>query len=88
MSTDTAMEFRGETVKSESAQIEPVKVIARYVSGKVLKGYTHDFFSQQAYIPYFPEYRQSPQRKEQTIQMLDLKALFFVRDFAGDSFVQ
>jgi hypothetical protein len=33
----------GEDLKRD-AQIEPVKVIARYVNGKIIKGYTHDFF--------------------------------------------
>ena len=37
MNTDTAINY-GRNVMSDSSQIELVKVIARYVNGKVLKG--------------------------------------------------
>ena len=72
----------GEDLKRD-AQIEPVKVIARHVNGKVIKGYTHDFF------PNKQVFRISQGIDEHStegtkIQVLDLKALFFVRDFAGN----
>jgi hypothetical protein len=72
----------GENLKRD-AQIEPVKVIARYVNGKVMKGYTHDFFPNKQIFRISPSIDEH--LKEGTkIQVLDLKALFFVRDFTGN----
>jgi len=82
MNTDTAINY-GRNVMSDSLQIEPVKVIARYVNGKVLKGYTHDFFPNKHIFRISPSIDE-PLKEGTKIQILDLKALFFVRDFAGD----
>lgn len=81
--TDTARNY-GRNVMSDSSQIEPIKVIARYVSGKVLKSYTHDFFPNKHIFHISPSIDKAL-KEGTTIQMMDLKALFFVRDFAGDS---
>lgn len=82
MNTDTAINY-GRNVVSDSSQIEPVKVIARYVNGKVLKGCTHDFFPNKQIFRISPS-TNDPLKEGTRIQILDLKALFFVRDFAGD----
>jgi hypothetical protein len=56
-------------------------VVARYADGRVLKGYA-DF------DPAQPEFRlvpiESPDGEEVEVRVTDLKALFFVRSFAGD----
>lgn len=83
MNTDTAVNY-GRNVMSDFSQIEPVKVIAHYVNGKVLKNYTHDF-SPKKYIFHISQSIDEPLKEGTKIQMLDLKALFFVQDFAGDS---
>jgi hypothetical protein len=83
MNTNTAINY-GTNVMSDSSQIEPVKVIARYLDGNVVKGHTHDFFPSKDIFRISPSIN-DPSKERTKIQMLDLKALFFVRSFAGDS---
>jgi len=81
MNTNTAVNS-GEDSK-RSVEIEPVKVIARYVNGKVLKGYTLDFSPNKQIFRISPSIDEHSQESLK-IHMLDLKAVFFVRDFAGN----
>jgi uncharacterized protein DUF6982 len=67
----------------ETTEIKPAKVITRYVDGKVLKGYSHDFFPNKTTFHIFPRIDE-PMKEGTKIQMGDLKAVFFVRDFTGD----
>jgi hypothetical protein len=56
------------------------KVVIRYFDGRVLKGTTEDFF------PNRPLFHLRPLDSQGTVEIRsrDLKAVFFVRDFAGD----
>ena len=56
------------------------KVVVRYLDGRVLKGTTEDFF------PNRPLFHLRPLDSQGTVDVRckDLKAVFFVRDFAGD----
>jgi hypothetical protein len=81
MDTNTAV--NSEEDLKRDAQIEPVKVIAHYVNGKVLKGYTRDFSPDKQIFRISPSI-DKPSKEGTKIQMLDLKALFFVRDFVGN----
>jgi hypothetical protein len=56
------------------------KVVIRYFDGRVLKGTTEDFF------PNRPLFHLRPLDSQGTVDIRshDLKAVFFVRDFAGD----
>ena len=58
------------------------KVVARYVDGRLVKGYTFDFGPSQARFHVFPE----PSASGPSTQVLvrELKALFFVRDLVGN----
>ncbi len=60
--------------------MEPVKVIARYMSGEILKGYTRDFY------PDKPRFHLTPTTgtEAREVQIRDLKAVFFVKDFKGN----
>jgi hypothetical protein len=62
--------------------MEPVKVVARYVNGKRVKGFSQDFF------PNKDRFRISPADKPsgEAIEVLvrELKAVFFVHDFTGN----
>lgn len=58
------------------------KVVARYLDGKLVKGYTFDFGPSQPRFHIFPE--PSATGASTLVFLRDLKALFFVRDFAGD----
>ena len=56
------------------------KVVVRYLDGRVLKGTTEDFF------PNRPLFHLRPLDSQGCVDIRckDLKAVFFVRDFAGD----
>lgn len=58
---------------------EANKVIARYLAGELVKGTTHDFF------PTRPTFHIDPVNGSAKVEVpcKALKALFFVRDFAG-----
>lgn len=60
--------------------MEQVKVVAHFVTGELVKGYTNDFF------PKKPSFHigSNPSEQGTEIAIKDLKALFFVKDFAGD----
>ena len=64
--------------------MEPVKVVVRYVNGKVIKGFTQDFFPNK---DRFHLHHAAKASGESAIEILvkDLKAIFFVQDFAGNS---
>jgi hypothetical protein len=63
---------------------EPAKIVVRYVNGRTLKGYSHDF---SPFVRQFSIRRDPVQGQEgwQQVVVRDLKAVFFVRDFHGDN---
>ncbi len=63
--------------------MEPVKVVARYVDGRVFKGFTQDFFPNKDRFHLFPA--ENPTSKPLEVAVNDLKAVFVVRDFKGDA---
>ena len=63
--------------------MEPVKVVVRYADGRVVKGFTQDFFPNKDRFHLYPAEKPSGEAKE--ILLNELKAIFFVRDFAGNA---
>ena len=61
------------------------KVVVAYLDGRRLKGYVNDFSPVRDHLFLFPE-GTDPKPGERGIQVAfsDLKALFFVKNFAGD----
>jgi hypothetical protein len=62
--------------------VEPIKVVARYINGKRVKGLSQDFFPNKDRF-----HISSPAKPaEVTVEVLvkELKAVFFVRDFSGN----
>lgn len=58
------------------------KVVVAYLDGKRLKGYVYDFSALKDRFRLFPA--EDPLHHEATdIDIKDLKAVFFVKDFAG-----
>ena len=57
------------------------KVVARFNDGRIVRGYTKDFDPSKAHLHVWSDLRDG---KSTIILLSDLKALFFVRDFAGD----
>ncbi len=57
------------------------KVIARFIDGRIVGGYTNNFHPSKPQLHLFP----NPRQGESTfIPLAQLKALFFVREFSGD----
>jgi len=63
--------------------MEKVKVVVRYSDGKVIKGSTEDFFPNKEGFHLIPADNPSGEAIEVSIK--DLKAIFMVRDFIGNS---
>ena len=63
--------------------MEPVKVVARYVNGKRVKGFSQDFFPNKDRFRVYPPAKPSGEAVEVLVK--ELKAVFFVQDFAGNS---
>jgi len=60
------------------------KVIARFVDGRILKGTTADFFPTKD-VFHLKEATAPATAKPMEVRTNELKALFFVKDYAGDS---
>ena len=62
--------------------MEPVKVVARYVNGKRVKGFSQDFFPNKDRFHIYPAAKPSGEAVE--VLLKELKAVFFVQDFVGN----
>jgi hypothetical protein len=64
--------------------MEPVKVIMRYADGRLIKGYTNDFFPNK---PLFHVRSIDSDRADKGVEVSikELKAVFFVKDFTGNA---
>ena len=62
--------------------MERLKVVVGYSNGKVIKGFTEDFFPNKERFHLFPA--DNPSGGAIEVSMNDLKAIFMVRDFIGD----
>ncbi len=58
-------------------------MVARYQDGRVLKGVTNDFLPAKDRFHLVPQ-ESAPGSKPVEVLIADLKAVFFVRDFAGN----
>jgi hypothetical protein len=62
--------------------MEPIKVVARYSNGKRVKGFSQDFFPNKDCFHIYPAAKPSGEAVEVLVK--ELKAIFFVKDFAGN----
>ena len=62
--------------------MEPRKVVMRYLDGRVVKGSTLDFSPNKPSFHLFPVGTEAPGTAIE-VALHELKAVFFVRDFAG-----
>ena len=60
------------------------KVVVAYLDGRRLKGYTNDFSPARDQFFLFPDAGSGAADRGTPIRMAELKALFFVKEFAGD----
>jgi hypothetical protein len=62
------------------------KVVVAYLDGRRLKGYTNDFSPVRDQFFLFPEGTDpKPGGRGTPVRLAELKAVFFVKDFAGSS---
>ena len=64
--------------------MEPSKIVVRYQNGKILKGYTQNFFPNKP-IFHVNLLGASGSGDLVEVNLNDLKAVFFVRDFTGNA---
>ncbi len=62
---------------------EPSKLVVACLDGRRLKGYVFNFSPRRERFRLFPD-GNSPPDAGQDVELADLKALFFVKDFAGN----
>jgi hypothetical protein len=63
-------------------EMDPVKVVVRYSDGRLIKGFTQDFFPNRERFHIFPA--DNPSGTAIEVSMKDLKAILMVRDFIGE----
>jgi len=66
-------------------EVEHGKMVVHYGNGRVIKGYSYDFYPNKPLfhlLPPVPSFSFTDEAVE--VRIKDLKAVFFVRDFAGD----
>ena len=73
------------TAQLSPAEVQQSKIVARYADGKLLKGYSRDFYPNKSHFHLFPV-GAGPSEEPIEVWIKDLKAVFFVRDFGGDPF--
>ena len=66
--------------------MEPTKVVARYIDGRVIKGFTQDFFPNKDSFHLFQAHKGSGEAIQVFVR--ELKAIFLVRDFKGNPFYE
>jgi hypothetical protein len=64
-----------------AARVGWQRVVARFRNGKVVRGYTNDFHPSKPHLHLTPEDKTGD---AMFVVVAQLKAVFFVRDFAGD----
>ena len=59
------------------------KIVVRYAEGQILKGYSHDFSATRSHFSLWPS-TTADANDRVIVPLARLKAVFFVRDFAGN----
>ena len=72
-----------DALRKRLLEMEPVKIVIRYTDGRIIKGYTQNFFANK------PTFHITPVDLTVAlgpleVKVADLKAIFFVRDFLGN----
>jgi hypothetical protein len=72
---------RAETPVPAAQRASWQRVVARFRNGKVVRGYTNDFHPSKTHLHLTPEDKAGD---PMFVALSQLKAVFFVREFAGD----
>jgi hypothetical protein len=62
--------------------MDPVKIVVRFADGRIKKGYCQDFFPNKPVFHLIRNHAGGSKEPEE-IQVADLKAVFFLKTFAG-----
>jgi hypothetical protein len=91
LSIDTLAHVAEDKAQTQNAQDKPAaptpqktawqRVVARYRNGQIVRGYTNDFHPSKPHLHVTPENQPD---EALFLAVSQLKAVFFVRDFAGD----
>jgi hypothetical protein len=68
---------------SDGVQAAWQKIVVRYAEGQILKGYTQDFSAARSQFSLWPS-TAAANHERVIVPLARLKAVFFVRDFAGN----
>jgi uncharacterized protein DUF6982/PilZ domain-containing protein len=79
--TSQSTELAMSVAHAAEASVDWGKVVARFKDGRIVHGYTNDFDPAKAHLHVSSDLRDG---ESTIIRLSELKALFFVRDFAGD----
>lgn len=63
--------------------MDPVKIVIRFADGRIEKGYSQDFFPNKPAFHLFENLSKGAANHKE-IRVADLKAVFFVKTFAGN----
>ena len=80
----TELEGNRAGTATQNPQDQRNKAVVAFLDGRRLKGYIYNFSAQKDRFRLFLE-QDTLQREGTDVQMKDLKAIFFVRDFIGNS---
>jgi len=64
--------------------MDPIKVVLRYLDGRILKGYSQDFNPVRPFFHFQEMADEGTGNKPITVELKDLKAIFFVKSFDGN----
>lgn len=68
----------------EKVTVHPVKIVIRFADGRIEKGYSQDFFPNKPLFHLFKKLPPSESSMSKEINVAELKAIFFVKSFAGN----
>lgn len=68
--------------RQPGASLQGAKIVARYLSGRIIKGYTFDFQPARSHFHVFSDH--SASSRPTMVLVKELKAVFVVRDFEGN----
>jgi hypothetical protein len=67
--------------------MDQAKIVVRFIDGRVLKGFTQNFLPNKPSFHLRPQ-ESSPSKGMSEVHLDEIKAVFFVKDFTGNSSYQ
>lgn len=64
--------------------MDPIKIVVRFLDGRVIKGHSQDFNPTRTMFHLQEDAAKPADRKNMPIELKELKAVFFVKTYAGN----